>query len=476
MKKLFQSCFSATVRRSHRRFSSAEVLESRYALHSGEFPTIVIQTNVGDITLNMFDELAPQTVQNFVNYVTDGDFVNAIFHRSIPGFVLQGGGFRSTAEDLCDCEPSNFTLDAVSAAQFEEVPTDPPVVNEFSHSNVRGTVAMAKIGGNPNSATNQFFVNLSNNSTSLDNQNGGFTVFAEIEDMTVVDQIVALPRRDLRALFPSTSRLRALEAVATFTSQETGHVAAVRMEGFTGTGLVAGKIFKDVDGDGTADIGEGGITRAEVYIDENENGIFDTGEERVMADDLGEFAVSLPAGRHVIGLVPIAGYAQTSTVNGGRITVDVEIGMGYRERDFGVRYQGGAWRNPRISTDVDGTNGIAPLDALLVINELTNRRYSNATTGALPTVTQRDPASHFYDVTGDLLVTPLDALRVINALPGNAAAGIAVDADDSPGTPPTPTASIASLSSLSRHATSIAEEKDQADKLNWLDAYYAGLA
>jgi cyclophilin family peptidyl-prolyl cis-trans isomerase len=409
-----------------------ETLESRYALHSGEFPTIVIETNVGNITLNMFDEMAPQTVLNFTNYVKDGDFINAIFHRVVPGFVMQGGGFRSTAEDLCDCEPGNFSATAVSAAQFQEVPTDPPVVNEFSHSNVRGTVAMAKLGGDPNSATNQFFVNLANNSSNLDNQNGGFTVFAEIEDMTVVDQIAALPRRDLRSIFPAGSRLRALEGVATFTSSETGNVAAVRMEGFSGTGVVGGRVFRDTDGDGESDVGEGGITRAEVFVDSNENGIFDPSEEHTMADDSGEFSLSLPAGKHVIRLVPIAGYTQTAAAGNQRFVVDVDIGRGYRERDFGVRYQGGSWQNPRIVSDVDGINGIAPLDALLVINELTNRRFSNATTGALPTVTSRDPASHFYDVSGDKLVTPTDAIRVINALPGSAAAGIVVEDSSSP--------------------------------------------
>ncbi len=128
-------------------------------------------------------EGAPETVNNFVNYVEDGDYVNSIIHRSIPEFVVQGGGF--VVEDLV----------------VEEVPTDDPVVNEFSEdrSNLRGTIAMAKLGGDPNSATNQWFFNLADNSDNLDNQNGGFTVFGEVlseEDLASVDAIADLPTVD----------------------------------------------------------------------------------------------------------------------------------------------------------------------------------------------------------------------------------------------------------------------------------------
>jgi peptidyl-prolyl cis-trans isomerase A (cyclophilin A) len=90
--------------------------------------------------------------------------------------VLQGGGYK-------------FVNNAVT-----EVPDDAPVINEFNRSNLRGTVAMAKLGGNPNSATSEFFVNLASN-TGLDSDNGGFTVFAEVvnDGMTVVDKIATLP-------------------------------------------------------------------------------------------------------------------------------------------------------------------------------------------------------------------------------------------------------------------------------------------
>ncbi len=145
----------------------------------------------GTTNVLLFDQEgqgAPLTVQNFLNYVNDGDYVNTIIHRSVPGFVIQGGGF--TADGLAD------NLDNPPNA-IGVIPTDPPVVNEFSseRSNLRGTIAMAKLGGDPNSATNQWFFNLADNSANLDNQNGGFTVFGEVlgqSDLDTLDTIASI--------------------------------------------------------------------------------------------------------------------------------------------------------------------------------------------------------------------------------------------------------------------------------------------
>ena len=160
---------------------SMESLERREMLH-GEaiLPTVVLETNFGDIPMEMLENNAPGTVDNFLNYVDDRDYINSIFHRLLPGFVLQGGGFRSSAAQICDAE--NCEPEDVDTALFDSVPTDPPIVNEFDVSNLRGTVAMAKTAVSPDTATSQFFVNLVDNfgpPASLDTQNGGFTVFAE---------------------------------------------------------------------------------------------------------------------------------------------------------------------------------------------------------------------------------------------------------------------------------------------------------
>jgi len=137
---------------------------------------VIMQTPFGAVEIELFDEEAPETVANFLKYVNDGDYVNSFIHRSDPGFVVQGGGFTF--------------VDGAPVA----IPTDPPVINEPGISNLRGTVAMAKVSGDPNSATSQWFFNLADNSANLDNTNGGFTVFGQVtgDGMDVIDQIAAL--------------------------------------------------------------------------------------------------------------------------------------------------------------------------------------------------------------------------------------------------------------------------------------------
>jgi cyclophilin family peptidyl-prolyl cis-trans isomerase len=137
-----------------------------------------VSSNLGEFDIRLFNADTPKTVANFLGYVRRGDYDDSIIHRSVSEFVVQGGGFRLKQNSL------------------DAIPSGPMLVNEPGLSNVRGTVAMAKLGGNPNSATNQWFINLSNQNPSiLDNQNGGFTVFGEVlgNGMSVADAIAALP-------------------------------------------------------------------------------------------------------------------------------------------------------------------------------------------------------------------------------------------------------------------------------------------
>src|SRR5262245_10317894 len=97
----------------------------------------VIQTPLGATPLELSPNMAPQTVANFQNYANGGDWNGALIHRSVPGFVIQGGGYRD-----------------VSGA-YQAIPTDPPVPNEPCLSNTTGTTAMARLGGPPNSDTRQ---------------------------------------------------------------------------------------------------------------------------------------------------------------------------------------------------------------------------------------------------------------------------------------------------------------------------------
>ena len=130
---------------------------------------------VGEIDMELFDTETPRTVANFLSYVNAGRYNQSFIHRSVPGFVIQGGGF------------------GLNGNAVVSVPTSAAVRNEPGISNQRGTVAMAKLGDNPNSATSQWFINLEDNAAILDAQNGGFTVFGRVvgNGMAVADRISA---------------------------------------------------------------------------------------------------------------------------------------------------------------------------------------------------------------------------------------------------------------------------------------------
>ncbi len=131
--------------------------------------TVQINTDLGSIKVQLFDTTAPQTVANFLDYVTSGAYNNDIFHRLVAGFVIQAG---------------YDTLKTGATPTLVPLTTLPDVPNEFGASNTAGTLAMAKLGGDPNSASSQFFISLADNASNLDNQNGGFTVFGKIVGQT----------------------------------------------------------------------------------------------------------------------------------------------------------------------------------------------------------------------------------------------------------------------------------------------------
>ena len=142
--------------------------------------TVRLHTVLGPVDIDLYDTGAPLTVANFLGYVNSGAYGNSFIHRSVPGFIIQGGGYTWES--------------ATSSAR--KIPAGAAVVNEFDagRSNLRGTIAMAKLPGDPNSATTEWFINLADNSANLDAQNGGFTVFGKVRagGMAVVDAIAAL--------------------------------------------------------------------------------------------------------------------------------------------------------------------------------------------------------------------------------------------------------------------------------------------
>lgn len=139
-----------------------------------ENPIVLLETTSGDILIELYPDKAPETVKNFLQYVDDGFYNNTIFHRVIPGFMIQGGGM---------------------GARMDEKETREPIKNEADNGvkNERGTIAMARTM-EPHSASAQFFINLVDNdflNFSEPTINGwGYCVFGKVTDgMDVVDKI-----------------------------------------------------------------------------------------------------------------------------------------------------------------------------------------------------------------------------------------------------------------------------------------------
>jgi cyclophilin family peptidyl-prolyl cis-trans isomerase len=159
-------------------FVSFALLTGSEALFAAN-PVARFHTDLGDIDVVLLQDVAPANVANFLGYVNRGAYDDTFIHRSVANFIIQGGGYQ------------------LVSGQIVAIATDPPVMNEFHVSNKRGTLAMAKVANDPNSAMSQWFFNESdNNAPNLDSQNGGFTVFGRIisnTGLTTMDAIAAVP-------------------------------------------------------------------------------------------------------------------------------------------------------------------------------------------------------------------------------------------------------------------------------------------
>jgi len=164
---------------------------------SGDSTKVLIRTNAGNITLELYPEQAPVTTANFLEYVDSGYYSGTIFHRVIPNFMIQGGGF---SEDL------------------DEKPAREPIKNESRNHlhNERGTIAMARTD-DPDSATSQFFINVRSN-LRLDfdyvSRKPGYAVFGRVIDgMDVVDGISLVKTQRLGTMDDVPERPIIIEAI-----------------------------------------------------------------------------------------------------------------------------------------------------------------------------------------------------------------------------------------------------------------------
>ena len=172
--KPLRSVISALIFSTFALFSVASAQAQSSAGTDASLPQVKVTTNKGAFVLQLRPDVAPKTVENFLAYARSGFYQDTIFHRVIPGFMIQGGGFTST---------------------LSRKSTREPIVNEAKPTlkNLRGTIAMARTSA-PDSATSQFFINVTDNGfLDAGVRGAGYAVFGKVvEGMGVVDAIAAV--------------------------------------------------------------------------------------------------------------------------------------------------------------------------------------------------------------------------------------------------------------------------------------------
>lgn len=300
----------------------------------GSDPIVSLNTNWGPIVVELFESQTPGTVANFLNYINDGDFDNSIFHRSVTDFVIQGGGFTTTSATL------------TSTDQFSEIPADATIANEPGLSNLRGTVAMAKLGGDPDSATSQFFINLSDDNTFLDSADyGAFTVFGQVLDMATVDEIAALPIDTTNA-----------SPFGELPVSSTGQLAVI--ESIAGQGTLTGVKFLDANANGVMDEGETGIAGVTVYLDADNDGVHDAGETATTTDADGRFLLRAEPGTYTLRAELSSNAYATLPATSNRYAVTTTIGSATADLAFGEAEADGSTDGGTADTgDTTDTSG-----------------------------------------------------------------------------------------------------------------------
>ena len=301
-----------------------ESLEDRLPLSAD--PIVTVNTDFGAFKIELFQSAAPQTVANFLSYVNSTAFNDSIFHRSIPGFVVQGGGYTSPS--------ATFT----STSQFTTIPTTGTVPTEANASNpnnphidTTGTIAMALSTG-PNSGTDEWFINLANNPQLDDTSDGGpFTVFGQVigTGMQVVDQIANLPTPN-ESSNPSTN-----PQGSNFTNLPLGPNNQLALISSMVVDGVSGTVYSAPAGD-TNVADRHPLAGVTVFNDANDDGILDNGEVSAVTDANGHYFLNSESGTVHVRVQSPSGF-QPATPSSGESDVTLSNASPTATQDFGFQ-------------------------------------------------------------------------------------------------------------------------------------------
>lgn len=302
---------------NRRRLARVEQLESRTLLDSD--PIVTVQTNFGSFQIELYPAAAPQTVVNFLTYVNDSAYTNTIFHRSVPGFVEQAGGYVS--------QTATFSG---STTQFAAIPTLAPIKSEYGIPNVLGTVAMA-LDSSTNEATSQWFVNMGNNTQSLGtSNNGGYTVFGQVvSGMSVLYAIEMLPVKNVDS---ST-----FSQLPVSTTNQLAVISSVTVDSIDGT------VFTDLNVNGQFSSGDPTLAGRTVFVNRDGTGVPDANNPSTTTNSSGNFTLTgLPAGTYTVQEVLPANASLTTPVQTVTVAPDETasgVVFGERPSIVGTVYQ-----------------------------------------------------------------------------------------------------------------------------------------
>jgi cyclophilin family peptidyl-prolyl cis-trans isomerase len=372
-----------TARPSSIPIGTVEHLEPRWFL-AGD-PIVTVDTNFGNFQIELLPSAAPKSVANFLTYVTSGAFTNTIFHRSEQPSatnpndigIIQTGGYTSAS--------TTFT----NVSQFQTIPTNAAIPLEYNLPNTAGTVAMARTS-DPNSATDEFFINDIDNSTNLgpNSQSAGYAVFGKIigNGMQIVNEIAALPTTQA----DPNNQSSAFNQLPLGSNSSLVRVSSITLDSIDGT------VFTDTNGNGQLDSGEPGVAGRTVFIDKDGTGKPDSNNPSTTTDANGNFTFTglspgsytvkedLPSGVALTTGTQTVTVSASSTASGvlfgeavpakitGTVFVDDnsngqldsgEPGVAGRTVFLNEDHTGSPTNNPQTTTDANGNftfSGVAP--------------------------------------------------------------------------------------------------------------------